>query len=100
MAVSLSEKYSITIIYMDTYFIIIFTLLRFIFGICAIPINHDGCSLESKLIDSIAAILQSPRSNPVDDIDIIERVVSLPLVCLGIANAWKRGTAFFSGESV
>jgi hypothetical protein len=75
-------------------FIIIFTFLRFIFGICSVESIH-GCNLGDKLIDSIAALLQSPRSNPNNDIDIIERVTSLPLIGLGIRNALKTGFGFF-----
>jgi hypothetical protein len=69
-------------------FIIVFTLLRSIFGICFIHPDL-GCNFESKLIDSIAALLQSPRSSPNNDFDIIERITSLPLIGLGLRNALK-----------
>jgi hypothetical protein len=52
------------------------------------PSDH-ACTLQNKLIDSIAALLQSPRSNPNNDIGIIERVTSLPLIGLDIRNALK-----------
>jgi hypothetical protein len=76
-------------------FIVVFTFMRLIFGICSISSDHV-CSLETKLIDSIAALLQAPRSNPNNDMDIIERVTSLPLIGLGIRNAIKSVFGFFS----
>lgn len=71
---------------------IIFTLIRRVWGTCSATPAYE-CSTLSQLIDSIAATLQSPRADT--DIDIIERVSSLPLIGLGIRNALKTGVEFF-----
>jgi uncharacterized protein YjbI with pentapeptide repeats len=62
----------------------IFVVMREAYGICATP--DSLCNIGDRLIDSISAYFQFPRSNPMNSLDIIERIVSAPVL----------GTAFIA----
>jgi hypothetical protein len=55
--------------------IIFFLFMRFLFGYCSI---ENECSTTSRLVDSVSAFFQIPRSN--GGWDIIERIFSAPIL--------------------
>lgn len=62
--------------------ILFFTILRYTLDVCSI----DPCGEYDKFVDSLAAYFQIPRSDPTHTLDVIERVISAPIL----------GTAFIA----
>jgi len=59
-------------------------LIIIIFGVIRYLSSGSNPNFLEEMIDSLAAFFQFPRDSPPSDIDVIERVVSLPILGLAL----------------